>query len=245
MRRLLVAEVTDLLGKTIQKQLQNSIHTEICHDSDTALERLSSFEPDILLLDLQLPGLDCLSLLRSIRSSGRTTKVIVIGNYISDHELQILERLNVSYVFRKPCSLASLLICIRELENTDDGCLELEADRLLLSLGMHMGRTAYQCAFDALCMKFRNYESAVTKEIYPQIAKKYGGNVKQVEKAIRDAIKTAWSRGNPNIWRLYFSPGKNGEMRCPGNDEFLSRLARALLYNQNLKLPYEPMEKAQ
>lgn len=242
MRRLLIAEASGILGKHIQKQLQDSIQTEICRDGDTVLELLSLFEPDILLLDLQLPGLDSLDILRSLRTSGRTTKVIVFGNRITDREQQILERLGVSAAFRKPCSLTSLLICIRELECADNCCVELEADRLLLSLGMHMGRTAYQCTFDALCMKYRHYESAVTKEIYPQIAKRYGGNVKQVEKAIRDAIKTAWNRGNPSVWKLYFPPMRDGELRCPGNDEFLSRLARALLYRRDLRLPYEPME---
>ena len=245
MRRLLIAEASGILGKTIQKQLKDSVQTEICRDGDTVLELLSLFEPDILLLDLQLPGFDCLDILRSLRTSGRTTKVIVIGNCINDREQQILERLGISAAFRKPCSLAGLLICIREMDCGDSSCVELEADRLLLSLGMHMGRTAYQCTFDALCMKYRNYESAVTKEIYPLIAKQHGGNVKQVEKAIRDAIKTAWNRGNPSVWRLYFPPMRNGELRCPGNDEFLSRLARALLYRRDLKLPYEPREKAQ
>ena len=248
MRRLLIAESTGELGKALNSRLCDSMQVEICRDGDEALRYISVFEPDIMLLDLQLAGVDSLSVLHALRTSGRTTKIVVITNYIGQWELGALERLGVSQVFRKPCALGRLVVCIRELEHPQDSenwYLGLEADRLLLSLGMKMGRMAYRCAFDALCLKYAHYDAPVTKEIYPVIAKRYGGNIKQVEKAIRDAIKTAWEQGNQSIWRLYFPPGRDGELHCPGNDEFLSRLARALLHRSDMKLPYESAENAQ
>ena len=37
--------------------------------------------------------------------------------------------------------------------------------------------------------------SAVTKELYPSIAKKYNTTASRVERAIRHAIEVAWGRG--------------------------------------------------
>lgn len=250
MRRLLIADAAGEFGETLQKQLQDLFLIEICHTGEAALELFSDFDPDILLLDLQMPGVDGLSLLHSLRTSGRTAKIVVVSNHFGDPALAALERYGVSQAFRKPCALSGVVACIRELgfqsENADSPCLEMEVDRLLLSFGLRMGPDRYRTTFEALCLKYENCDASVTKEIYPFLAKKYGSNDKQVEKAIRDAIKAAWERGNRSVWKLYFPPGRDGALHCPGNDEFLTRLAKALRYRSVYKLPYKPViEKAQ
>lgn len=238
MRRLLIAESTEIFGKALKKQLQDRYLVQLCRNGAAVLDLVSSFDPDILLIDLRLPGEDSLSVLRALRSSGRNIKVVAMSGYTGEFVLSALESLGVEYVFSKPCDLGAVVSCIRDLDIAAAWDLENEADRLLLSLGFRMGRTAYQCTFDALCLKYENFHCGTTKELYPAVAKKHGTNAKQVEKAIRDAIRAAWNTGNQSLWKLYFIPKADGNAYCPSNDEFLSRMAKALMCGKRLKLPF-------
>ncbi len=242
MLRLLIADSSDMFANALKKKLQSQYLVKVCCDGNQTLNALTTFDPDILLMDLRLSGTDGLTVIRALRDSGRNTKVLVMSGYVADYTLSILESLGVSYVFSKPCDVASVMCSIRDVSNQllggGDWCLENEVDRILLSLGFRMGRTQYACTFDALCLKYENFHCATTKEIYPAVAKMENGNAKQVEKAIRDAIKVAWSTGNQALWKLYFQP-KDGEISyCPSNDEFLCRMAKALMCGKRLRLPY-------
>ena len=84
------------------------------------------------------------------------------------------------------------------------------------------------------------YLSAVTKELYPEIAKKYSTTSSRVERAIRHAIQVAWNRGNIGfIEKLFGSvPGKS--KRRPTNSEFIAFMAdriRSGIYITNDIMP--------
>lgn len=242
MRRLLIAEAEGVFSGALKKHLQAHYQIRLCSDGTKCLEHIVKFDPDILLIDLSLSGTDGLNVIRNLRASGRDTKVVAISGYTGEFVLAALEALGVEYVFSKPCDLGAVAGCIRDierkLENADGWCLEEEVDRLLLPLGFRMGRGGYQCTVDALCIKYMDFHCATTKELYPSLAKKYRSNVKQVEKAIRDAIHSAWHHGNQSLWKLYFAPRNGEESYCPGNDEFIARMAKALMCKTRLKLPF-------
>ena len=246
MLRLLIADSSDVFAESINKQLNSQFHILSCMDGDDALAAIRSFEPDILLIDLRLSGTDSLTLIRAVRNSGQNFRIIVTSGFLSECTVSMLQELNVSYLFLKPCDIGSIICTIREIASQiDTGIgweLDNEIDRLLFSLGFHMGRISYTCMFEALRMKYLDYNLATTKEVYPAIAKKHGSNANQVEKAIRDAIKCAWKVGNHKLWDLYFLP-INGESQRPGNDEFLSRMAKALYCGKLKKLPIMKIAK--
>lgn len=235
MRRLLIADAEGVFGSALKKRLQGQYLVKLCQNGTQCLEQISKFDPDIALIDVSLPGTDGLTVIRALCASGRDIKVIAVSGFTGEYALSALESLGVAYIFTKPCDLGAVAACVRDMdrqiENADSWCLEIEADRLLLTMGFSVGRSSYQYTLDALCMKYRNFRCATTKELYPALAKQYHSNVKQVEKAIRDSIRSAWGHGNRSLWHLYFPNG------CPGNDEFLARMAKALMCKERLKLP--------
>lgn len=252
MLRLLIADRDGSVGEAIQKQLSGEYIVELCKDGGRVLELAAEFDPDMILLDLRLPGMDGLSVLELLRSSGRTARVFAMSDYWSEYLLTALEKLEVCGVFTVPCTVDCLIAGIREAgfrirypEDTD-WCVELEADRILLSLGFRMGRSKYTCVYEAICVKCADFNMAITKEVYPAVVNKMGGNEKQMEKAIRDTIHAAFAGGDPRVWRLYFVPGQDGQLHCPTNDEFITRIARALLQRSRFRVPYQPLlEQAQ
>ncbi len=75
--------------------------------------------------------------------------------------------------------------------------------------------------------------TSVTKLLYPQVAKRFGTNDKQVERAIRSTIETAWEKGNPDVMKEVFGicsvmPG------CvrPTNTEFIEEIVKRIKSNK-------------
>src|SRR3712207_7639403 len=50
-------------------------------DGDTALEMVERLDPDVLLLDLSMPGPDGVTVIRTLRERGRTTPVLVLTSF--------------------------------------------------------------------------------------------------------------------------------------------------------------------
>lgn len=69
---------------------------------------------------------------------------------------------------------------------------------------------------------------AVTKILYPDIAKNYQTNALCVEHAIRRAIEIAWKRGDSRVLQKYFGDSVVAGNRKPTNSEFIATIADML-----------------
>ena len=69
---------------------------------------------------------------------------------------------------------------------------------------------------------------AVTKELYPSIAEKYGTTSSRVERAIRHAIEVAWSRGRIETINKLFGYTVHEQKGKPTNGEFIAMVADKL-----------------
>jgi CheY-like chemotaxis protein len=67
---------------------------EVAHEANAALKAVPHFRPDIVLLDLGLPGIDGYELARRIRSSGHLNEAVLValtGYSDSHHRLHAVE----------------------------------------------------------------------------------------------------------------------------------------------------------
>ena len=67
--------------------------------------------------------------------------------------------------------------------------------------------------------------NAVTKALYPAVAKKFGTSPSRVERAIRHAIEVAWDRGNLEVLQNIFGYTISVEKGKPTNSEFIALIA--------------------
>lgn len=234
MLNLVIADTSETFVQALSKQCKNLFRIFKCTDGVQVLEALHKVRPDILLLDLHLPQINGLDVLRTIRSGGNDVPVIVTGFLQNDFIYNELSNLRVSCFLPKPCSTGAVIACLQDLEmQIRSGVLicqtpQRAANHILLNLGFKMGLSRYQCVYSALMLKYEGEDGGITKCLYPKVAKLCGGNASQVEKAIRDAIKDAFSQGNAGVWQVYFPHGRSDETRCPSNEVFLARIAFAL-----------------
>lgn len=70
--------------------------------------------------------------------------------------------------------------------------------------------------------------NAITKVLYPSIAKKYQTTPSRVERAIRHAIEVAWSRGRMETLDALFGYTINTGKGKPTNSEFIALITDKL-----------------
>ena len=84
-------------------------------DGAEALARVAREKPDVLLLDLRMPGMDGLETLRRLRQRGDETKVLVLTTFDDDAALLQAAGLGARGYLLKDVSLDILLSAIREV----------------------------------------------------------------------------------------------------------------------------------
>ena len=103
----------------------------------------------------------------------------------------------------------------------------------ILSKTNHYER--YQYLRCAIMMTIDDNEviNAVTKVLYPTVAKKYQTTTSRVERAIRHAIEVAWDRGDVDTLNSFFGYTIQNSRGKPTNSEFIAMIA------DNLRLKYK------
>ena len=86
------------------------------------------------------------------------------------------------------------------------GSLEMRVTEIIHQIGVPAHIKGYQYLRDAIIMAINDDDiiNAVTKRLYPAVAKKHGTTSSRVERAIRHAIEVAWDRGDVDVLNSYF-----------------------------------------
>ena len=69
---------------------------------------------------------------------------------------------------------------------------------------------------------------SITKELYPEVAKRFGTTPSRVERAIRHAIEVAWDRGDIEVLQKFFGYTVSNIKGKPTNSEFIAMIADCL-----------------
>ena len=98
---------------------------------------------------------------------------------------------------------------------------------MIHSLGVPAHIKGYQYLRTAIRMAVREPSliGAITKQLYPMIAKEYATSPSRVERAIRHAIEVAWSRGKMETLEETFGYTVSLGKGKPTNSEFIALVA--------------------
>ena len=231
-QRLLVADSSVAFSCALSEKLAGAFELRICADGLQAREQLDSFCPDVLVVDLTLPGLDGISVLKAAGALEKRPAMLALTRFSSPYIENALGELGVDYLMYKPCDMSALQERIFDLMGTNVVIPLVQtntaAGNILSALGITLNRKGYACTLDALELLRDNMGLSMTKELYPMIAKRQRCSAASVERAIRGAVETAWLRRDEKIWRQYFTPSREGFVPKPTNAVFLRTLAERL-----------------
>ena len=234
MIKILIADPSEEYRFALTTLLQPDYTLLTCSTGDQALALLRQEQPELMVLDLMLPGMDGLGLLAQARKEGICPPALVSSLFLHDHVVNALQKENVVYLVRKPCNLEALALRIRELTRELSPRLSFYPDarsvvsEALFELGLPASRLGYANCREAVLMLREDPGASLSKEIYPAIARSQGVSSTSVEKNIRDAIADGYSRRNEGVWRRYFPVAPDGRVHKPTNRRFLAGLVQKL-----------------
>ena len=220
---------------SLRKALESSGSVEVVADAGdglAALEAVETLHPQVLLTDTLLPGLDGLGLLRRIRGKG--TRTIVITSAVMDNTVQQARQAGAYAFLPKPADNKSLLEHITGAAAPPDEQstpqLEGMVTAIIHEIGVPAHIKGYQYLREAIILTVENMDviNAVTKVLYPEVAKRFGTTPSRVERAIRHAIEVAWDRGDIETLQKYFGYTVNSAKGKPTNSKFIAMIADRL-----------------
>lgn len=233
--KLLIADECDEFRQALADALGKNYIIRTCRSGDQALDLLHSFRPDILVTDLMLSGLDGLTLLQLARDAGIQPTVLVTTSCYNAYVQAALERLQVAYMMRKPCSAQAVVCRVSDFaaELTPLPATYYDPEDLVANVLLHLGLGAnldgFRYLLSAVPLYSHDTNQGITKELYVAVAELHGKESRQVERSIRSAIDGAWKKRTDKVWAQYFTPGPDGSVPRQSNGRFIGRLARLLI----------------
>ncbi|QGU95163.1 sporulation transcription factor Spo0A [Clostridium bovifaecis] len=248
-------EFCNILNDYLLNQ-RDIVVTGVAKDGIEALKLIQEKKPDLVVLDIIMPHLDGLGVLEKLNTMNidPLPRIIVLSAVGQDKITQRAITLGADYYVVKPFDMDVFTKRIRQMFNNTISSdqvkktvslieseevnvrrnepldLESEITSIIHEIGVPAHIKGYMYLREAISMVVNDVEllSAVTKELYPSIAKKYNTTASRVERAIRHAIEVAWSRGQvETINRIFGYTIHNGKGK-PTNSEFIAMVADKL-----------------
>ncbi len=210
-------------------------------DGEEALKLVCGGGADVLVMDLVLGGIDGLELLRQIGElSGRRPTILVISGFTRGNVVNQAAALGADFFMTKPCRMDSITERIRLLRvggleaAPSRQSLETLVTAIIHEIGVPAHIKGYQYLREAILIAVEDMDviNAVTKVLYPEVAKRFGTTASRVERAIRHAIEVAWDRGDLETLQRYFGYTVNSAKGKPTNSEFIAMIADRLQLQQ-------------
>ena len=209
------------------------------NDGEQAIRMVTERKPDILVLDLMLTKQDGLSVLKAIAGLDRKPAVLATSRFITDYVASAATNLGVRYLMLKPCDMTAVVERLEELRGGQAQQPELRRSAtsieamvtgIIHEIGVPAHIKGYQYLREAIIIAVGDMDviNAITKVLYPQVAKTFQTTPSRVERAIRHAIEVAWDRGDLDTLQRFFGYTVSNTKGKPTNSEFIALIADKL-----------------
>lgn len=236
----------DLLSEIIESDQELNLVGK-ANNGEDMYHIIKEEEPDVVLLDLIMPKMDGISVMELVSQDKAVKKqpnFIVVTAIGQERITEDAFEKGASYYILKPFNNETVL---QRIKSTGHGTkaadrkeetmvtkgpdmqenLEKQVTDLLHEIGIPAHIKGYHYLRDSILMVVDDMDilNAITKILYPTVAKKHQTTASRVERAIRHAIEVAWSRGKlETLERLFGYTVSNGKGK-PTNSEFIALVA--------------------
>ena len=240
---VLIADNSEEFCTTLKSALQRTERftvAGVANDGEMAMKLLEERRPDILVLDLMLSKKDGLSVLKSISAWDRRPAVVATSGFMTDYVASAAAGLGVAYLILKPCDMEALVDRLEELRSDSPRTIPVRRNAgqsiealvtgIIHEIGVPAHIKGYQYLREAIIIAVNDMDviNAITKVLYPQVAKTFQTTPSRVERAIRHAIEVAWDRGDLDTLQRFFGYTVSNTKGKPTNSEFIALIADKL-----------------
>ncbi|MFH1892729.1 MAG: response regulator [Candidatus Zixiibacteriota bacterium] len=111
---LLVDDEVEFVETLSERLKTRNLESAIAYDGEQALERIEVEIPDVIVLDLRMPGIDGIETLRRIKRTNPSIEVIILTGHGTDNEKSAAEELGAFAYLRKPVNVNDLAQIMKE-----------------------------------------------------------------------------------------------------------------------------------
>ncbi len=210
-------------------------------DGESAIRMIEERKPDLLVLDLMLAKKDGISVLKAISSMDKLPQVLAVSAFVTGYVSTAAANLGVRYLMLKPCDMTALVERLEEIRQgeslslansrrPDKHNIESMVTNIIHEIGVPAHIKGYQYLREAIIIAVNDMDviNAITKVLYPQVAKTFQTTPSRVERAIRHAIEVAWDRGDLDTLQRFFGYTVSNTKGKPTNSEFIALIADKL-----------------
>ena len=239
-KRILIADASEEFRRGFADALVNEPDILLAGQtgSGTELVRMvRQLEPDAIVMEMVLTGMDGLEVLKELSSLPRRPGILILSSYIHGNVADIAASQGADYFMTKPARPATVCERLRQImafgssaPGQEQEDLETRITAIIHEVGVPAHIKGYQYLREAICIAVKDMDviNAVTKVLYPEVAKHFGTTASRVERAIRHAIEVAWDRGDLETLQKYFGYTVNSTKGKPTNSEFIAMIADRL-----------------
>ena len=213
-------------------------------DGQDLLQLARELQPDVIVMDMVLTRMDGIEVLDALANAEgeHHPKVIILSGFARGCMADLAAAKGADHYMTKPCKVSTVCERIRQL--TSYGQQEENRDRprnlegmvtsIIHEVGVPAHIKGYQYLREAILIAVADMEviNAVTKVLYPEVAKRFGTTASRVERAIRHAIEVAWDRGDLETLQKYFGYTVSNVKGKPTNSEFIAMITDRLQLQQ-------------
>jgi DNA-binding NarL/FixJ family response regulator len=142
--RLVVADDHPLILDALQQLFGLEDDFQIlacCRTGAETLQAVQNFQPDVLILDIRMPGQDGLAVLREMRQAQYPTRVVLLTAGLEDKQMLEATRLGVQGVVLKEMASHLLVQCVRKVHAGGQWIERHAASRALETMLRHQEGT--------------------------------------------------------------------------------------------------------
>jgi two-component system response regulator (stage 0 sporulation protein A) len=217
-------------------------------DGEALYEAIVAQRPQAVLCDVFMPHSDAIGVMRRVQEQEDLPQpqFMVLSGFDNMALQKEVMQSGARYYFLKPFDTEVLAERIVQLISSPEGergksgktvpfssggqDMELMVTEMIHQIGVPAHIKGYHYLRESILLSVKDPEvmNAVTKVLYPTVAKKFATTASRVERAIRHAIEVAWDRGDVDTLNAYFGYTIHNSRGKPTNSEFIAMLSDKL-----------------
>ena len=205
-KRIVVADTGTEFRKSVVRTLNDEPGLRVIGetgDGSELLHMVRDLQPDAVVMELVLTGgMDGLDVLEEFAQLQSRPRVLILSSYMKGSMVDTAAAKGADFYMTKPCRISSVGERLRQImapgglepEQDDTATLEAQVTAIIHEVGVPAHIKGYQYLREAIIIAVNDMDviNAVTKVLYPEVAKRFGTTASRVERAIRHAIEVAW-----------------------------------------------------
>ena len=110
---LLVDDEEDFVNALSQRIKLRKLDSEIAYNGEQALQFIEDHEPDVIILELKMQGIDGFEILKSVKRNYPKTEVIILTSHTTERDKIKAQKLGVFGYLPKPIDVDALIDSIK------------------------------------------------------------------------------------------------------------------------------------